>query len=107
VAQDRLARLVDVVERHALAHNEERVGRVEEVLVEGPSKRDPSRWSGRTRQNKLLHFAPAEAAVAPGAIATATVTHAAPHWLAGDLLEVTAPARSARSAHTRLPVVAG
>ena len=32
--------------------------RIEEVLVEGPSKKDPAVWSGRTRQNKLVHFAP-------------------------------------------------
>ena len=38
--------------------HEARVGRVEEVLVEGPSKKDPRVWSGRTRQNKLVHFAP-------------------------------------------------
>ena len=31
---------------------------VEEVLVEGPSKNDAAMWSGRTRQNKLVHFAP-------------------------------------------------
>jgi tRNA A37 methylthiotransferase MiaB len=35
-----------------------RIGRVEEVVVEGPSKRkDPSVITGRTRQNKLVHFA--------------------------------------------------
>ena len=43
VAQDRMRRLTAVVERHALAHHEARIGRVEEILVEGPSKRDPTR----------------------------------------------------------------
>ena len=38
--------------------HEARVGRIEEVLVEGPSKKDPSVLTGRTRQNKLVHFAP-------------------------------------------------
>ena len=33
-------------------------GAIEEVLVEGPSKNDAAMWSGRTRQNKLVHFAP-------------------------------------------------
>ena len=42
-----------------------RVGRVEEVLVEGPSKKDAAMWSGRTRQNKLVHFVP-DAATEPG-----------------------------------------
>ena len=33
-------------------------GRTEEVLVEGPSRRDPTVLTGRTRQGKLVHFAP-------------------------------------------------
>ena len=37
VVQERMTRLTEVVERHALARHEARVGRVEEVLVEGPS----------------------------------------------------------------------
>ena len=40
VAQERMARLLEVVERHALAKPRARVGRIEEVLVEGPSKKD-------------------------------------------------------------------
>ena len=58
VAGERFARLRVVVERSALAKHEARVGRVEEVLVEGPSKKDPNVTSGRTRQNKLVHFRP-------------------------------------------------
>ena len=53
---ERFERLRVVVERSALAKHQARVGRVEEVLVEGPSKRDPAMVSGRTRQNKLVHF---------------------------------------------------
>ena len=41
VAADRFERLRVVVERSALARHQARVGRVEEILVEGPSKRDP------------------------------------------------------------------
>ena len=73
VAQQRMARLTELVERHALAKHEARVGRVEEVLVDGPSKRDPAMWSGRTRQNKLVHFAP-DADVRVGATAEVTVS---------------------------------
>ena len=42
VKRDRIERLVDVVQRIAGERNEERVGRVEEVLVEGPSRTDPT-----------------------------------------------------------------
>ncbi len=101
VASERFARLRVVIERSALAKHEARVGRVEEVLVEGPSKRDPSVTSGRTRQNKLVHFT--AAGVRPGSYAAVEITRAAPHHLAGRLVEViSAPAHK-----TRIPVVVG
>ena len=58
VAGERFDRLRVVVERSALAANEARVGRIEEVLVEGPSKKDPTVLAGRTRQHRLVHFTP-------------------------------------------------
>jgi tRNA-2-methylthio-N6-dimethylallyladenosine synthase len=102
VAQERMQRLVEVVERHALRRHEGRVGRVEEVLVDGPSKKDPSVLSGRTRQNKLVHFAAPDGA-GPGALVDVRITQAAPHWLRGEALRVAAPARRAR---TRIHVAA-
>ncbi|MGH9307552.1 MAG: MiaB/RimO family radical SAM methylthiotransferase [Acidimicrobiales bacterium] len=56
VVADRFERLKVVLERSALSRHRERIDRVEEVLVEGPSKRDGAMLTGRTRQNKLLHF---------------------------------------------------
>src|SRR5207237_9000370 len=50
VAADRFERLAVVVERSALARHRARVGRTEEVLVEGPSKKHASVVTGRTRQ---------------------------------------------------------
>ncbi|MEO8265130.1 MAG: tRNA (N6-isopentenyl adenosine(37)-C2)-methylthiotransferase MiaB [Ilumatobacteraceae bacterium] len=87
VASERFQRLRVVVERSALAKHEARVGRFEEVLVEGPSKKDPSVLSGRTRQNKLVHFTPSEP-VRAGAYATVEITRAAPHHLVGQFVEV-------------------
>ena len=58
VAGERFDRLRVVIERSALAANQARVGRVEEVLVEGPSKKDPSVLAARTPQHRLVHFAP-------------------------------------------------
>ena len=57
VVAERFERLRIVVERSALLRHEARVGRVEEVLVEGPSRKAPAVLTGRTRQNKLVHFA--------------------------------------------------
>ncbi len=62
VVAERFERLKVVVERAALAKHQARIGRVEEVLVEGPSQARPRRCSaGRTRQNKLVHFAGGDA----------------------------------------------
>ena len=101
VAADRMRRLTEVVERSALARHQDRIGRLEEVLVEGPSKKDPTRVSGRTRQNKLVHFAASGAAARPGSYVTVEITGAAPHWLRGALVDVVA------AAPRRIPVTAG
>jgi tRNA-2-methylthio-N6-dimethylallyladenosine synthase len=57
VKHERLERLVEVVQRVAAERNAERVGGVEEVLVEGPSRTDPSLLRGRTRRNTTVNFA--------------------------------------------------
>ncbi len=100
VCAERFERLRVVVERWALARHQARVGRVEEVLVEGPSKKDASVLTGRTGQNKLVHFAAAP--MAAGTFATVRVTGAAPHHLTGELVEVTVRPRH----RTRIPVAA-
>jgi tRNA-2-methylthio-N6-dimethylallyladenosine synthase len=85
VAQARMQRLVAVVERSALAKHQVRVGLVEEVLVEGPSKKDAAVWSGRTRQNKLVHFVPVDETRA-GELVAVRITEAAAHWLRGAVV---------------------
>jgi tRNA-2-methylthio-N6-dimethylallyladenosine synthase len=57
VKRDRIERLVQVVQRVAAARNAARVGGVEEVLVEGPSRTDSSLLRGRTRRNTTVNFA--------------------------------------------------
>jgi tRNA-2-methylthio-N6-dimethylallyladenosine synthase len=104
VVADRFERLRTVVERSALLRHRDRIGRREEVLVEGPSKRDPSVVTGRTGQNKLVHFgAGAGRPPREGSYATVEVVDAARHHLSGVLLEVTAPP----SHRTRIPVAGG
>jgi tRNA-2-methylthio-N6-dimethylallyladenosine synthase len=56
VKHDRIERLVEVVQHVAASRNAERVGRVEEVLVENPSRTDPSLLRGRTRRNTTVNF---------------------------------------------------
>ena len=62
VKRDRIERLIDVVQRCAAARNDDRVGRVEEVLVEGPSRTDPTVLRGRTRRNTTVNFTGSAAA---------------------------------------------
>ena len=73
----------------------------EEAIVEGPSKRDPSVLTGRTRQNKLVHFASA-APLRVGTFVDVRITQGASHYLHGELVEVTAGPRH----RTRIPVAA-
>src|SRR5437763_2205510 len=56
VKHERIERLIEVVQRVAEARNRERIGRVEEVLVEGPSRTDESLLRGRTRRNTTVNF---------------------------------------------------
>ncbi len=86
VITERFERLRLVVERAALRRHEARVGRIEEVLVEGPSKRNRDVTSGRTRQNKLVHFV-SPRPLRSGSYATVRVTRAAPHFLEGDFVD--------------------
>jgi tRNA-2-methylthio-N6-dimethylallyladenosine synthase len=57
VKRQRIEQLVEVVQRVAAERNAERVGLVEEVLVEGASRTDPQLLRGRTRRNTTVNFA--------------------------------------------------
>jgi tRNA-2-methylthio-N6-dimethylallyladenosine synthase len=103
---DRFERLKVVIERSALARNLARVGRVEEAIVEGPSKKDPAVLSARTGQGKLVHFAPpGAAALAVGTFVGVRIERAAPHHLVGSLVSV--EAGRPRRLRQRIPVSAG
>ncbi|MET0919740.1 MAG: tRNA (N6-isopentenyl adenosine(37)-C2)-methylthiotransferase MiaB [Acidimicrobiia bacterium] len=103
VARERMEQLVAVVERHALVRHEARVGRVEHVMLEGESKNNPAMWSGRTRQNKLVHFALDGHTPRVGDTGHVRVASAAPHFLRGELVTVEPATRRPR---IRIPVVA-
>ncbi|HRE00840.1 MAG TPA: tRNA (N6-isopentenyl adenosine(37)-C2)-methylthiotransferase MiaB, partial [Ilumatobacteraceae bacterium] len=102
VAAERFERLKIVVERSALHKHRARVGRIEELLIEGPSRKDPGVMTGRTRQNKLVHF-PSPAPLRAGAYASVEIVSAAPHHLGGRLVEVLADAQH----KIRIPVAVG
>lgn len=100
VCAERFERLRRVVERSALRKHEERVGCVEEVLVEAPSKKGATgTMSGRTRQNKLVHFD--GHGVRPGSVVEVMIEKAAPHFLMGSLMRVSSAPRH----RTLIPVM--
>ncbi|HVA53244.1 MAG TPA: tRNA (N6-isopentenyl adenosine(37)-C2)-methylthiotransferase MiaB [Acidimicrobiales bacterium] len=88
VIRARFERLKDVTDRSALRHHQARVGTREEVLVEGPSRRNAQMLSGRTRQGKLIHFPVTENAVRSGSLVSVDVTYGAPYYLMGEMTAV-------------------
>jgi tRNA-2-methylthio-N6-dimethylallyladenosine synthase len=77
----RMERLVEAVQRRAHERAQRFVGRQLEVLVEGPSRTDPSRLRGRTRHNKVVNF---EGLGAPGELAQVEITAASSQTLTGQ-----------------------
>ena len=78
--RERIERLIEVVQHVAEARNRERVGRVEEVLVEGPSRTDPAFLRGRTRRNTTVVFA---GSAAPGELVQVRIEDATSTTLRG------------------------
>ncbi len=56
VKKERNQRTLKIVERHARTIYAERIGRLEEVLVEGASKLDRTRLTGRNRRHQIVVF---------------------------------------------------
>jgi len=82
VAVERMERLVEVVQRRARERAQRFVGRTLEVLVEGPSRTDPSRLRGRSRHNKAVNFT---GLARPGELVPVQIASATSQTLAGEL----------------------
>jgi tRNA-2-methylthio-N6-dimethylallyladenosine synthase len=78
---ERMERLVELTQRIAAERNARRVGGVEEVLVEGPSRTDPSLLRGRTRRNTTVNF---RGSAAPGDLVPVEITGATAATLRGQ-----------------------
>ncbi len=81
VKRERMERLVEVVQRRATDRAQRFVGRTMEVLVEGPSRTDPSKLRGRTRHNKTVNFS---GTAAPGDMVAVEIASATSTTLAGE-----------------------
>jgi tRNA-2-methylthio-N6-dimethylallyladenosine synthase len=82
VKHERIERLVDVVQRVAHDRNQQRVGRTEEVLVEGSSRTNPSLLRGRTRRNTTVNFV---GEASPGDLVEVRIESATSQTLRGAL----------------------
>ena len=80
VASERFSRLAELQRRISLEKNEDLIDRTLEVLLEGPSKKDPDMATARTRTNKVLHLPGVHR---PGTFIDAVVERAAPSHLIG------------------------
>jgi tRNA-2-methylthio-N6-dimethylallyladenosine synthase len=80
VKRERMERLVETVQSIAHSRAQRFVGRELEVLVEGPSRTDPTRLRGRTRHNKVVNF---DGLTAPGELTAVAVESASSQTLAG------------------------
>src|SRR3954453_2791979 len=81
VKRERMERLVELVQRRATERAQRFVGRTMDVLVEGPSRTDPSKLRGRIRHNKTVNF---EGVGEPGQIVDVTIGSATSTTLAGE-----------------------
>jgi tRNA-2-methylthio-N6-dimethylallyladenosine synthase len=90
VKVERMERLVEVVQRRAAQSAQRFVGRTLEVLVEGPSRTDPTRLRGRSRHNKVVNF---EGFGEPGEFVDVEITKATSQTLIGEMSLVARAAR--------------
>jgi tRNA-2-methylthio-N6-dimethylallyladenosine synthase len=87
VKRDRIERLIEVVQRVAAERNRPRIGGVEEVLVEGPSRTDSALLRGRTRRNTTVNFL---GSALPGELVGVRIEEATSTTLRGAQLEAAA-----------------
>ncbi|MFN8109531.1 MAG: tRNA (N6-isopentenyl adenosine(37)-C2)-methylthiotransferase MiaB [Thermoleophilia bacterium] len=90
VKRERIQALVEVVQDMARTRAARFVGTTGEVLVEGPSRTDPTRLRGRLSQNITVNFT---GDAAPGTLVDVEVTQATSTTLTGQQVRVAAAAR--------------
>jgi tRNA-2-methylthio-N6-dimethylallyladenosine synthase len=84
VKLQRLQHLQAVIEANAQRISASRVGTVQRVLVEGPSRKDPNELMGRTECNRIVNFKGAPRLV--GELVDVTITEACPHSLRAEVI---------------------
>ncbi|CAN5376436.1 tRNA (N6-isopentenyl adenosine(37)-C2)-methylthiotransferase MiaB [soil metagenome] len=82
----RLQQLQRTIDDEAFRLSQAMVGSTQRVLIEGPSRRDPTEWMARTDNNRVVNFKAPAGLV--GQFADVVISDAASHTLRGAPLEV-------------------
>lgn len=90
VKLQRLQQLQAAIEANARRIGESRVGTLQRILVEGPSRKDASELMGRTECNRIVNFAGMPRLI--GQLIEVRVTQAFPHSLRGEVVTAEAAA---------------
>jgi tRNA-2-methylthio-N6-dimethylallyladenosine synthase len=80
----RLHVLQKAIEDNARRISESRVGTVQRILVEGPSRKDATELMGRTECNRIVNFRGHARLI--GKMADVTITEALPHSMRGEVV---------------------
>ena len=80
----RLQQVQAIIEGNMRRISERRVGTVQRILVEGPSRRDPSELMGKTECNRAVNFKGPARLI--GQMVDVKITLAYPHSLRGDVV---------------------
>jgi tRNA-2-methylthio-N6-dimethylallyladenosine synthase len=88
IVNARMDRLCALEKADAKIKHAQQIGKTEELMVVSTTRNKEGMISGRTTQNKLVHFDPRGENIPEGSYVIATVTDAASHWLFGDLISV-------------------
>jgi tRNA-2-methylthio-N6-dimethylallyladenosine synthase len=84
--QARLARLQAQINHQAQIISRRMVGEVHRVLVEGPSRKDPTQLAGRTENNRVVNFTGSPSLI--GGFQEVRITEALPNSLRGEPVSV-------------------
>ncbi|WP_324778357.1 TRAM domain-containing protein, partial [Ralstonia pickettii] len=92
VKLERLKHLQATIEENVARISQGMVGSVQRILVEGPSRKDPTELHGRTENNRVVNFALPDLPQARrdqliGQMLDVRIVHAFPHSLRGEVAE--------------------
>jgi tRNA-2-methylthio-N6-dimethylallyladenosine synthase len=108
VKDERLARLFALVERQQTAHLATLVGTTQEVLVEGPSRGEGGRFTGRSGRHEIVHLEVPPNVDPTGHLVQAAIDQAYKHSLHGAMVSPPLPTMTPRRrGRTSLPVIEG